>query len=63
MTTSEPTAVEPTPPAPEPPRGCCGGPAPEETGACCVRDAEVKAKGGSGCGCRSEPEVSRKSCC
>jgi hypothetical protein len=30
---------------------CCGGPAPPEANACCARDAEVKAAGGSGCGC------------
>ena len=34
--------------------GCCGGPAPAETGACCVRDAEAKAEGASGCGCGDE---------
>jgi RNA polymerase sigma-70 factor (ECF subfamily) len=32
---------------------CCGGPAPVASDACCVRDAEVKAAGGSGCGCGS----------
>jgi hypothetical protein len=31
--------------------GCCGGPAPAGTDACCVRDAAVKSSGGSGCGC------------
>ncbi len=31
--------------------GCCGGPAPAETDACCVKDAEAKAAGKSGCGC------------
>lgn len=34
---------------------CCGGPAPTDTDACCARDAEVKATGGAGCGCASEP--------
>jgi hypothetical protein len=33
--------------------GCCGGPAPAETGACCVRDAEARAETGRGCGCGS----------
>ena len=33
--------------------GCCGGPAPAETGACCVRDAEARAETGRGCGCSS----------
>lgn len=31
--------------------GCCGGPAPKETDACCVADAEAKAAGEGGCGC------------
>ena len=30
---------------------CCGGPAPKETDACCVKDADAKAAGESGCGC------------
>lgn len=48
---------------------CCGGPAPEGAGACCVRDAEVKASGGSGCGCNSgsarapKPAPTRSGCC
>lgn len=31
--------------------GCCGGPAPAETDACCVAGAKAKAEGKSGCGC------------
>ena len=31
--------------------GCCGGPAPAEADACCVKDADAKAAGQSGCGC------------
>jgi len=31
--------------------GCCGGPAPAEADACCVKDADAKAAGESGCGC------------
>src|SRR3546814_647708 len=31
--------------------GCCGGPAPATVAACCVEDADVKAQGGTGCGC------------
>ncbi len=31
--------------------GCCGGPAPAGSNACCALDAEVKSSGGSGCGC------------
>jgi catechol 2,3-dioxygenase-like lactoylglutathione lyase family enzyme len=30
---------------------CCGGPAPRALDACCVKDAEAKAVGASGCGC------------
>jgi catechol 2,3-dioxygenase-like lactoylglutathione lyase family enzyme len=30
---------------------CCGGPAPKEVDACCVKDANAKAAGASGCGC------------
>ena len=33
--------------------GCCGGPAPKEVDACCVKDAAAKAEGKSGCGCGS----------
>jgi hypothetical protein len=33
------------------PAACCGGPAPEEADACCMRDAEAKAQGAIGCGC------------
>ena len=32
--------------------GCCGGPAPAGVDACCVKDAEIKAAGGTGCGCK-----------
>lgn len=31
--------------------GCCGGPAPAKTNACCVADAVAKDQGKSGCGC------------
>ncbi|MEA2464873.1 MAG: hypothetical protein QOJ98_2620 [Acidobacteriota bacterium] len=30
---------------------CCGGPAPKESAACCVKDADAKAVGEPGCGC------------
>lgn len=48
--------------------GCCGGPAPEGAGACCARDAEVKATGGTGCGCgtaakSAKPVSPRSGCC
>ena len=35
--------------------GCCGGPAPAGTDACCAQDAAVKSSGGSGCGCGCGP--------
>jgi hypothetical protein len=31
--------------------GCCGGPAPATVDACCVKDADVKEAGRTGCGC------------
>lgn len=31
--------------------GCCGGAAPRGADACCALDADIKATGGSGCGC------------
>jgi hypothetical protein len=40
--------------AAEPATSCCGGPAPAGVEACCVQDAEAKADGHDGCGCRSE---------
>lgn len=48
--------------------GCCGGPAPKEAGeACCVKDAEAKAAGESGCGCgepkAATPAVAASRCC
>lgn len=44
---------------------CCGGPAPYKVEACCVKDAEEKQKGNTGCGCSSEqPKESVKvQCC
>ncbi|MBN9249782.1 MAG: flavoprotein, partial [Mesorhizobium sp.] len=36
---------------------CCGGPAPNEVDACCVKDAEAKMEGGSGCGCASSKGI------
>jgi hypothetical protein len=36
-----------------PAAGCCGGPAPAGSLACCVSDAEAKAAGRAGCGCGS----------
>jgi len=37
--------------------GCCGGAAPAGTNACCVLDAEEKAKGNGGCGCGTQKEI------
>jgi hypothetical protein len=31
--------------------GCCGGPVPQASGACCADDAAAKAQGEPGCGC------------
>jgi hypothetical protein len=45
------------------PKGCCGGPAPADSSACCVLDAEVKAEGGTGCGCGPKVETTPRSCC
>jgi thioredoxin reductase len=48
--------------APEP--GCCGGPAPAGTNACCVADAQAKADGAEGCGCSArKPEPAAAACC
>lgn len=45
--------------------GCCGGPAPAGTSACCAEDAVVKSTGGTGCGCGSAPrrDASTKAAC
>ncbi len=48
--------------------GCCGGEAPNGSGACCALDAEVKSGGGIGCGCGAafaEPGATSRSggCC
>ena len=49
------------------PSGCCGGPAPIGTDACCAQDAEVKSAGAVGCGCgTSAPRAAahnRTPCC
>lgn len=52
------------------PAACCGGPAPKEADACCVKDADAKAAGEAGCGCGeprvaqpSAPAVAAASCC
>ena len=48
--------------------GCCGGPVPKETDACCVADAEAKAEGEGGCGCdnatpSSDNNITQGACC
>ncbi|HEX6086550.1 MAG TPA: FAD-dependent oxidoreductase [Thermoanaerobaculia bacterium] len=53
----------------EPASACCGGPAPKEADACCVKDADAKAAGESGCGCGTPKRVTESvpavaaSCC
>jgi thioredoxin reductase len=55
----------------QPASACCGGPAPKEAGdACCVKDADAKAAGETGCGCgaqkpaaTSAPVAAASSCC
>ena len=44
---------------------CCGGPAPKEIGACCLKDAEEKQKGNIGCGCKETEvkSVKQSQCC
>lgn len=44
---------------------CCGGPAPADSGACCVKDAAAKAAGEEGCGCAPKVSTARKAsrCC
>ncbi len=44
----------------ETPTGCCGGAAPKDSNACCALDADVKALGGSGCGCGPKTATSSK---
>jgi hypothetical protein len=45
--------------------GCCGGPAPANTDACCADDATAKASGDPGCGCATAEAkpVAAQSCC
>jgi RNA polymerase sigma-70 factor (ECF subfamily) len=42
---------------------CCGGPAPADSGACCVKDAAAKAAGEGGCGCGTKTTRAKSSCC
>ncbi|HEX9983915.1 MAG TPA: hypothetical protein VGF69_11675 [Thermoanaerobaculia bacterium] len=49
---------------------CCGGPAPKDGEACCVKDADAKAAGQSGCGCgttlveeKVAPVAAAAACC
>lgn len=47
--------------------GCCGGPAPAQSDACCNDDAAAKVSGKSGCGCGPEAQgptqATTASCC
>ncbi|HEY8171882.1 MAG TPA: hypothetical protein VIH21_02245 [Dehalococcoidia bacterium] len=53
----------------EPVSVCCGGPAPKEADACCVKDADAKGAGESGCGCGTAKPAAKSapaaaaSCC
>jgi hypothetical protein len=47
--------------------GCCGGPPAPGVDACCVKDAEAKQAGASGCGCDSQAKPAaakaKEACC
>jgi hypothetical protein len=46
--------------------GCCGGPAPEQSAACCLADARAKDHGQHGCGCPSRQAfgpAAQAACC
>jgi thioredoxin reductase len=49
-------------PATDSESGCCGGPAPAASGACCADDLAAKAAGAAGCGCAdtAKTEASNK---
>lgn len=45
---------------------CCGGPAPEQSAACCLADAHAKDKGQDGCGCSTRQissPATKAACC
>jgi hypothetical protein len=46
----------------QPKSACCGGPAPQQSNACCDKDHRSKAAGGTGCGCKT-PSTQVTSCC
>jgi hypothetical protein len=56
-TKSPDTRTRPAVPAPEA-SGCCGGPAPAGTDACCARDADAKVSGGD-----AAPACPPRACC
>lgn len=43
--------------------GCCGGPALENSSACCRQDEAAKAAGAEGCGCATPASASSQTCC
>jgi hypothetical protein len=46
--------------------GCCGGPAPQQSAACCLADAQAKDQGRGGCGCPSRQAsgpAAKAACC
>jgi hypothetical protein len=66
MASANTNTVDPNPMSEREAAGCCGGPAPAGTSGCCARDAEVKASGGSGCGCgtvAAAPKPAASGCC
>jgi hypothetical protein len=64
MTNGHTTTV---PPANDtsPSTSCCGGPAPAGAGACCAQDADLKSRGGTGCGCTGSTSAkpAETACC
>ncbi len=57
--TTKETAMAEVSAVQEPASACCGGPAPKEADACCVKDADAKAAGESGCGCGTAKPVTK----
>jgi hypothetical protein len=69
ITSSSRTAGATSAAIPPAARGCCGGPAPKNSEACCVLDYQSKAAGGTGCACHATevdspaPVRPRSGCC
>jgi len=56
---SMPAASAPAVPALAAAHGCCGGPAPADSDACCARDWQAKSDGEQGCGCSAPVSATR----